>query len=182
MILHVNIREAAVHLRHAEVVVEAQFEWPRFQRFGPVCRTTAKTEVPFAEAGRGVTGVLEHLCQREFVRVDQQWLSMTARPPDPFAKRILPGQQGIARRRADRGSRMRVREAPTFFRQAINVRRLHLRRAITTQIPVTEIVGKNKHHIRGSPSRTGDCRSIAMRLGRGDLNHKGKEDTKSCKE
>ena len=42
---------------------------------------------------------------------------------------------------------MRVRETPAFLRQSIDMRRLHLRRAITTHVPIPEIVGEDENDI-----------------------------------
>ncbi len=58
-----------------------------------------------------------------------------------FTPGIFAREQGIAGWRARGGCGVAVGEAQTFTRESINVRRVYSRRAVTTDVAVTEIIG-----------------------------------------
>jgi hypothetical protein len=68
---------------------------------------------------------------------------------------MLAYHQGCARRRADRGRGIGIREAHSFSREAIQVGRLIEPIAVTAERTVTEIIRENEDDVR-APYRIGD--------------------------
>jgi hypothetical protein len=149
MILHPHERRMAVHDGNAKKVIETALQRPRLQigvpvRFGLV----AESEVPLAKTCRGVALALQHARQRWFRHIDNERTRIHHRPPDVFAERILAREQCIPRRRANRRRRMRVREPPPLVREPVDIRRLHLQRAIAAEIAIAEVICEDEHDVR----------------------------------
>ena len=79
--------------------------------------------------------------------IDQKRGPVTARPPDSSAMRVFAGEQSVARRRADRGGRVRVGEFSSFRSQAVDMRSAHFGRAVATQVAVAEVIGEYEDNV-----------------------------------
>ena len=110
----------------------------------------AEPEVPLADCGGAVSGAFHEDGQRNVLfagtlhRQDQLCIAVEY-AGSRSAKGVASGKQRKARWRADRRRRMRVAEAASFTREALEVWRRHLRLAICGCIAITEIVGIEEH-------------------------------------
>lgn len=103
--------------------------------------------MPFAEAGGGITLPLEQTDQRRLRRINEQRRHRGCRPPDVLAEWIRAREQRIARRGADRRDRVRIGEAPALAGKPVDVRRLHVRRAVADEVAIAEVIGKDEDNV-----------------------------------
>ena len=114
----------------------------------PIGCLLAEAEVPLADAGRGVAALLEHACDRRLPRVDRQGRAQRHGPPKVATKRVATAEQAIARRRAHGGGAVGIDKATPFTREAIDVGRVDVRRAVTSEIAKAEVVGVDQDDVR----------------------------------
>ncbi len=152
MVLYKHAGDVAVVLRHGEVVVEADLQrsWLEFRGVvGAVLRImlrVAVAEVPFADGRRLVAVRLEQGGHVESPRLDEQRREGAERFVfQRGAPAVAAREQRVARRRANRGSRVRIRKAASLARQPVDIRRAHEARirAKAADASVAEIVGEN---------------------------------------
>ena len=103
-----------------------------------------RPEPPFADHGRAVAGITQHLCDRDIFG-PQRNVAVSA---DPRVAGVHPGHQRRPRRGAHRAARVVLRKADAFAREAIERRRGKSRLSVCTEIAVPEVVGLNEQHIR----------------------------------
>ena len=60
----------------------------------------------------------------------------------------LTGHHGSPARRTDPTGNSKTSEIRTFFRQPVDVRRLHIRMPVTTQVSPSPVVSKDEQDIR----------------------------------
>jgi hypothetical protein len=148
MILYPHERWMTVHDRDAEEMVEAQLQRAGLEIGVPIrAGLAAEAKMPLAEAHRRVALLPEDARHRGSCRVHDQRAGIHHRPPETAAERILARQQRVTRRRADRGRRMCVGEPPALGGEPVDVRRLHLRRAVAAHVAVAEIVREDEHDV-----------------------------------
>src|SRR6185436_8671283 len=98
-------------------------------------------EMPFADDGRGVTGILEALRQEPLAGVE----AVTGRAGNDnrlqaIAERIAPGHQGGAGGRTHRLN-VKLRKLRAAPGQRVDVRRLDVRAAVEADVFPAEVVG-----------------------------------------
>ena len=167
------------HLRHTvvgggeqEAVVEAVFVGPWHEPAIPVGPRTffAQSEVPLADHGSGVSGVFEHRGEGRPVRLDDGGRVGGCDPGAWPPKRILPGEEGIAGRRAGRCRAVATRETNSLTGEAVDVGCLHRGCPVARHIPPAEIIGHDHDHV--GPS----CRDRGGVGGGGDQGRRGTPD------
>ena len=151
IILYIDVRRSAVHHRYTKVVIKTEILRPGAQRFLPVVCPLSKSQVPLAQCRCRIAFAFEHVGDGELIRVNNEPRSNWQGSPNAFTvirpNGVFSGQQRIARRRTNSRGRMCIGKLPSLRRQLINVRRLNLSCAITTQVAVTKVVSKDENHV-----------------------------------
>jgi len=109
-----------------------------------------QADVPFAEAGRRIALIAEHLRQRQPAFLDHaRTADSREHSPHPRAKRHPPRQQAVARRRADGRRAVRVGETHPFGGEPVQVDGRHPRfRIVAPDVAVAEIIRQNHEDVR----------------------------------
>ena len=103
--------------------------------------------MPFADDAGGVAGPLEQRGHGRAAWFDEQPLDAGRDAGALLAERIFAGQERVARRRADRGHRVRVGEAQPLRGEPVHVGRLDFGRAVATEVAVADVIGQDEHDV-----------------------------------
>src|SRR5256885_2344597 len=112
-------------------------------------------QVPFAENRGGVAALFDQLGDGHLVEVQPVPRVWAKRPGNANAIGIAAGQQGRARRGADRLRHVEIREPPPLARQAVEVRGFESACAIGSDVGVALIVGEDDDNVRQAACRAG---------------------------
>ena len=148
MVLNEYARDAIAGGGDDEAVIEADLQWTRLDRAVPVDVSGAQPEVPFSNACRRIACTAENARNGHRAGIDNQCRVSGKDAGPALAPGILPCQQRIAAGGAGRGGRVGIGEAKPLPGQMIDVRRLHLGRAVAADISITQIIGDDDNDIR----------------------------------
>ena len=110
--------------RDAVKIVKPDFERPRLELLIPVrLALVPKPEMPFPDTGGRIAFAFEQAREGGLLRIDNQFILTKNWPIVVNAERILARKQCIARGRADRRGRVRIREKPPLLGEPVDVRR-----------------------------------------------------------
>ena len=121
-VLEVDAGHAIPGRRHQEVVVEPEVRGVRPDLLVPVVAALTQAQVPLTDDARGVARGLEHVRQRDRVRVDHEPGVPGRDARALLAEGVLPREQGVARGRAGRRAAVGVGEAQPLVREPVDVR------------------------------------------------------------
>lgn len=103
------------------------------------------SQTPFADATRMIAGLFQELGDGEIVRAQILIAPIAAHERMSTMK---PGHERTTRRRANGAAGVGARETNPLPCQFIEVGRFYLLLPITTEVSVTQVIGKNKNNIR----------------------------------
>jgi len=157
-----------VRVRQSEVIVEAVARRQELRMMA---------QVPFAVNRGRVTAPLQHLGEREFVRVNSNLRCRPQRAKNSDAIRIASGQQRRARGGTYRLRDTETREPHSFGGHAIEIRRLNSLRAIDTDVGIAHVVSVDEDEVWGCLWRRGDGKRREQKPGEkadsvGEILHK----------
>ena len=144
-----------VHHLHV-VAVEQPVEIVESVLVRPVLRKVS--QVPFADAGGLVASRFHCLRKRDFRTGDAKMLSRYQHPNKSGTHGISAGKQCRTRRSACRHG-VEFGEPRAFVGHAVQARSRIRPVAVTTQVAVAQVVGKQNHEIRGAGFRVAFCSS-----------------------
>jgi len=109
-----------------------------------------QAEMPLADDGRMVAHLLQFLGECPRLRIEPTPRILRVRTDDAghaHAIGVTPGQERGARRRAHGGVRAHRRKQHPFRREAVNVRRAHVRGMIGGEIAVAVVIGQDQEEV-----------------------------------
>ena len=108
----------------------------------------AEADVPFADQAGAVAGPFEHRGRGRFGGVHRQRrFAVEDAGAGGVAPGVLAGDEGVAGRRADGAGGVGVGEAEAFARKPVAMRRLDGLRAVTAEVAVADVVGKDEDDV-----------------------------------
>ncbi len=105
---------------------------------------TFVANAPLAEQSRRVSGILQHLGDRQVFRAEIEFGIAS----DQAMAGMQPGHQCAATRSAHRRSRIKLRELHPLGGEPIDVRRPKVGLAVAGQIAISKIIREDEHDVR----------------------------------
>ena len=149
-ILHKDAWSTIGGCRHDIRIIEANICRIRLDHTIPILLAgfIPQSEMPFSYYPCLITRILKHISNGiTFGSYNHGSISRCNAGSLPTPG-ILSCQQGITRRSTCSSRTMSIRKTNSFGSQSFHIGRTYSRSSVTTQIPITDIIGINKQHIR----------------------------------
>src|SRR5262249_8773419 len=104
--------------------------------------------MPFPDLRRRVTCFFQQFRQRDRFAKKKLISCIVECPRYAEPAWTTSGQNTDTRRRTDRRGRMKIGESNATFSKLVDLRRQVFRAAVTSQITIPQIIGKNEHNVR----------------------------------
>ena len=149
MVFEIHAWHAVVCVRKQERIIETNLKGAGLHVAVPIdpCSTVSQAQVPFADDGRLVAGLLKKLRQGEHPRFDHHGC-IRRQDAHLMPKPMNPGKQREPRGRACGGCTVTVREVNSLAGKRVDVGRGNQLRPVDANIRIAHVVAIDKHHVR----------------------------------